>query len=421
MKAKSEGFTLIEMALVIIISGLLLAAGLESYKVYNNDQARKTTLENIQTVNSAIALFHAVYDRYPCPADITLPLGDPDYGRETNCDPRPVNPVAGTCFEGVCRADGRDADNDATTEDTILIGGVPLVTLQDADLVLTGIQNVWLGLSSREILDGYGRKLTYAVTERLVTEPTFNETLGAIKIEDEYGESLVNPEGSVHYVVVSHGDNGRGAYSEGGQLVGNDCTASGLPLPLPAPPGPPVSSGNTIEYENCNNDDLFVSALRATVEGNSYNDDIVNFQMFVGNDLWSYVPGNPDVPGSIYNLNPGNVGIGVIDPDSKLEVIGDIQADEVLAGEICDSTGNDCFPSSIIGGTGNPVQDTDPLTEELIGKKGMECDGANKAMTGIANGRPICESVLPDTIIGTCPPGKFMIGVSSLGNVVCEE
>lgn len=43
------------------------------------------------------------------------------------------------------------------------------------------------------------------------------------------------------------------------------------------------------------------------------------------------------------NISGGNVGIGVNDPSSKLEVDGNIEADEY-----CDRTGTNCVSASVL-------------------------------------------------------------------------
>ena len=428
MKNTERGFTLVELAVVMLVAGLLLAAAMQTYDVNLGDKARRETLDNIESVKSAVALFHAAHDRYPCPARLDLPLGHADYGKEIDCSGSlPVTPGA-----GVTRTTGRDADN-IVGGDGILIGGVPFVTLELSPNEFGVNETVKMDLSSQQILDGWKNKLTYAVSENLVQTATFNADLGAISVEDEFGTvggrnpSLVDPPGSVHFVVLSHGDNGRGAYTQNGVLVGNPCTGGAVTLPPPAPPGPPLSSGTTIEYENCNNDDLFISALKNDVIGNSYNDDITGFEVFVSADLWEFAPGTT-FPGSIRNKNAGNVYIGtpavLPDPDNaRLNVAGKVKAVQSISARLCSETGDDdCFEPGLIAGDGNHAKDTD--RPDPTGKRGMSCSDSSEAMTGIQEGRPNCASPFASfgsSLTDTCPGGKYMIGIKSNGTLDCEN
>ncbi len=449
MKDRQSGFTLVELSIVMLIAGIILSTMVKSYDLYQSDKPRKDTLERIEKINSEIAIFHAQFGRYPCPARLTAQPGDADYGQEIDCTNNipPLFPVATPI--GVDRTVSRDRtvmpsvvrdDNQDGVDDGILIGAVPFVT---RELDAAG-DPVRLDLSSEDILDGWSNKLTYAVSENLVKTDSFNESLGAISVEDEFGNgggrepSLVDPPGSVHYVIKSAGFNGRGAYTPGGQRIGGPCNAFTLPSPSPPnPPPPPVSSGVTVEFENCDDDDLFISALKNDVEGNTYNDDIVSFQLFISPDLWEYAPGvgaaGPTFPGSIRNRNIGNVYIGrpaLPDADDALVYAsGRLKSQAVRAVRVCGPTAvgapppDDCFEPGLLGGDGNRATENDPdVPGGVTGKRGMRCSSPNHAMTGIVNNEPVCAdpfsglSTVPDQ---TCPAGQFIKSINNDGTINC--
>lgn len=457
MKNRQSGFTLVELSIVMLIAGIILSTMVKSYDLYQSDKPRKDTLERIEKINSEIAIFHAQFGRYPCPARLTAQPGDADYGQEIDCTNNvpPLFPVVTPI--GVDRTlsmdrtvipfVARDANQDGV-DDGILIGAVPFVTRETVeDPPLSGIfVPVRLDLSSEDILDGWSNKLTYAVSETLVKTDSFNESLGAISVEDEFGNgggrepSLVDPPGSVHYVVKSAGFNGRGAYTPGGQPVGDPCTGGSVILPSPpAPPAPPVSSGETIEYENCDDDDLFISALKNDVEGNTYNDDIVSFQLFISPDLWEYAPGvgvaGPTFPGSIRNRNIGNVYIGrpaLPDADDALVYAsGRLKSQAVRAVRVCgiDGSVDDCFEPGLLGGDGNRATEVDPdVPGGVTSKRGLRCSNPNHALIGIVNNKPVCSdpfsglSSIPDQ---TCtgkgyPAGSFIVSITNNGDIICK-
>ena len=208
---------------------------------------------------------------------------------------------------------------------------------------------------------------------------SINDRQGAIFVNEEHGASLVDPPGSAHMVIVSHGDDGKGAYTEAGQIV-SPCTAGAM------------------DSENCDDDGVFISALRSVGSNAFYFDDIVVFRLWTMSNLWSFTPSNPD---NIYNRNPGNVGIGTDDPQQRLDVEGSIRAVSVHSSNYCDRAGTDCFPASVIGGAG------------------IRCTGGN-VMTGIRQNAAICSPVpLPPSFAGLCPSGQFVRGIQSSGGLIC--
>ncbi len=80
------GFTLIEVAISMMILGVIMASGLSAYQVYRQKQEMTKTTQVVQTVNQALQTFKSNFGRYPCPAPILEPRNSPNYGREVRCD-----------------------------------------------------------------------------------------------------------------------------------------------------------------------------------------------------------------------------------------------------------------------------------------------------------------------------------------------
>lgn len=80
------GFTLIEVAISMMILGVIMASGLSAYQVYRQKQEMTKTTQVVQTVNQALQTFKSNFGRYPCPAPILEPRNSPNYGREVKCD-----------------------------------------------------------------------------------------------------------------------------------------------------------------------------------------------------------------------------------------------------------------------------------------------------------------------------------------------
>ena len=421
-----EGFSLLELSMVIIITGFIIAGAAQYYQIYLRQSKDAETFEDIQLIRTAVAEYYTNHGRYPCPTDPSLPYDDPNYGLEM-CPGRNVAGVAvpnlalDACWGRLCRVESErsvDLDGDGTDDpQAVLVGGFPYrQMLREMDVDPTDIDPtdgidmmpVDYDFPGEQTLDSFANKFVYAVTETMTDQTTYNNNMGAVTIKDEFDESLVEPPDTAHYAVVSLGENGRGAYNIYGNLVGQDCDPSTVPATYD-PMNPSEVSQASIEYENCNSDSVFVSALKNEEQGDSFNDDMVGFEVWAATELWSPSPVNPV---HIYNINVGNVGVGVIDPAERFDVEGDIQASDVLAQQICDlSTGLACFDASAIGG-------------QIADGEGMSCP-AGSIMTGIELGGPICEEILPATtsFTGSCPAGppkQYAVGVRTDGSIICE-
>ncbi len=424
--SSERGFSLLEITIVVLITGLIISGLAQYYQIYLRQSKDQESFDNIQLIKTAIAEFYTDRGRYPCPTDPSLPPEDPNYGIEM-CPGKTIGGLAvpaigvGTCWRGLCRvASNRaiDTDGDGTNDiQTVLVGAFPIRSiLRDLSPDPTDVDPsdgtdmipVDYDFPGNQTLDAWKNKFVYAVTESMTDPLTYRNEFGAVTIKDEFGRSLVDPPDSAHYALVSLGENGRGAYNASGNIVGLSCD----PMTVPAmydPLNPGLRSQASIEYENCNQDATFISALKNEDIGDKFNDDMTAFEVWNATELWAPSPINPV---HIYNVNIGNVGVGVADPGHKLDVAGDIQASNVLGKDLCDSaTGTKCFDPAVIGG-------------EISNGDGMICAGANKAMVGIENGAPICADLIDPSLsfTGSCPAGppkQYAIGITNKGNLIC--
>jgi prepilin-type N-terminal cleavage/methylation domain-containing protein len=422
-----RGFSILEMAIVISIMGLIIAGLAQFYSLYLKQSKDDTSFDNIQLVKTAIAEFYTDRSRYPCPTDPSLPTTHANYGIEM-CPGRNVAGVAvpnipvGTCWGQLCRVlsdRAIDTNGDGTDDpQTVLVGAFPIRNMlrdmiaDPSDLDPSDgvdMMPVDIDFPGTQTLDAWRNKFVYAVTESMTDQTTYNNNLGAITVNDEFGRPLVDPVDSAHYAVVSLGENGRGAYNAMGNLVGDSCDPATVPA-VYDPMYPGITSQASIEYENCNSDSVFISALKNELMGDAFNDDMTAYETWAATDLWAPSPVNPV---HVYNVNIGNVGVGVTDPVQRLDVQGDIQAANALAQRFCNvSTGAGCFDTAVIAG-------------EIANGDGMKCP-AGYAMTGIENGAPICDfEVVPTgtSFSGTCPvgpPKQYVVGVRSNGTLICE-
>lgn len=349
-QVSQSGFTLVEMAIVIIIVGLLIAMFAPVYNTYRANIALQITKDNLAEVEYRIQAFRKKYGRYPLPASYTAKRGDPDavdlvmqgdpeYGYESDWngdgDPlyaqpfelpsnnftnnpdwdNPNDPNVGTtiyasntCNEGIC----------------IRLGNRQTLDLNPVDFVVDTVPRVRVGavpfraldLEEDQSLDGYGRRLTYAVVERLARATTYDETGGAIGITDSTGVSLIadidDPavESVAHFVLFSHGPNGYGAYTRDGRQLPCD--------------GDSIDLTNTV-CDGASGPAIFIADQTTTVADNTEFDDTFSSFLREMPPSWKFSESDP---GDIFIDIDGPVGIQTDEPQERLDVNGTVHADE---------------------------------------------------------------------------------------------
>lgn len=252
-RINANGFTMVEMAIVIIVLGVLIAGAIIFYDQWTKNERIRITNERIDVIQDAIQSFVQVNSFLPCPArlDAALdapPVGMPGtpgyipgYGEASNCN-EPVLPPG--IFEDIGRAG-----------EIIRIGAIPTRALSIPD---------------EYAADSWGNRFTFAITRAMAeSDVGYRTTRGAIFMRDATGNSVLNtggnslnqPDGLAMYVIASHGENGVGAY---------DIGSGALKLPC----------GSAQESENCDNDAFFKKTLlRADVQTNQQFDDRVIYEI----------------------------------------------------------------------------------------------------------------------------------------------
>ena len=398
-----QGFTLIEIAFVMLASALLMSTGLTMYRGYMNDKYTNESYQKLRLVDSAISLFINARGRLPCPSDPRIPITDLNAGREipiASCvflrDP---TTAPGTCQSGVCVVEGRDtdADSEALDGDPVLIGGLPFRDLKDAGSSSSA--------SQQDSIDPWGFQFTFAVSGYLTDQSKYRASFGAIDVRTEptvavpAGVSVVDPVSSSQYVVIGHGKNHLGAYTAYGQI------------------GFPCTPGVTRDSDNCDGNGSFTVGLRREANTVDYFDDTLFYNSYSLSMLWDFVGTTAD----IYNRNPGFVGIGTSTPTQQLDVAGDIKATTVTARNLCDKTdGSNCWSPDLLAA---PAASGLSLYCPSTGVPGMADVVVGIGPDGSVPPKPraLCGTVplVIPSLGSTCPAGQFVLSFNSAGVAQC--
>lgn len=235
---RERGFTLVEVAIVMLIGGILLATASTMLLSYLKKTEINTTQERLDQIDEALQLFLSLNGRYPCPARLNAAPDTANFGVEIS--ENGCNTVAPAADETIAAGGGRGGR-------LVRIGAVPVRTLN---------------LPDDFVRDAWGGRFTYAITESLAHPTTYNRDEGAIFVNDAAGNPVVTfpAAGTAHYIINSHGENNAGAYSASG--TGRfACTAG------------------TRETENCDDDATFVSTtIRSTGNNANLYDDFIRIR-----------------------------------------------------------------------------------------------------------------------------------------------
>ncbi len=381
----ASGFTLIELAIAILLIGLVVAPAVTLYHQYKVEKDWDTTEESLDNVLLSVGGYRSVYGRYPCPAPSTDVPGDVGYGHE-DCA---TTPVIGTCANGICRY----ASNIAGKE--VLVGTLPFKTLN---------------LQESESFDRYLNRFTYAVTRDLTDNTTFDLAGGGIGIVDLNGDSILQPDDTAHFTVISHGPNKIGAISRNG-VIGSACT-----------------NGSALEQENCDNNPVFASGEIA----DNY-DDRTFFYSSVAPSEWQFVTGTENI--QLKNTNSVALGAGVasnLGDGETLSILkttptspdtGFVKAeDNFLTDSLCEDNGTgttnaDCFETTLVAGS---LGGTGARLEVVSANHGMSCynsgSGQDEFLTGVQNKTAQCS----DEIFVTCPGGQLIKSIDANGRIDCD-
>ncbi len=390
-----RGFSLIELALVLVMAGLVITPAISIYHQQSVEDDWDRTEAHVNSSTDELGRFRSIHGRYPCPASETAAPGDLTYGHE-DCTVR----AAGACADGTCTFSSNIPGQ------LVLSGSLPFKTLN---------------MQERDSYDSYLSRLDYAVTLDLTSSTTFALDGGGISITDKSvtPQSIINPPDRAHFVVLSHGQNQYGSTTKSG-IDGLGCLG-----------------GSLVEQENCDLDATFVSG-----EIENDFDDRISFFSGIALAEWQTSETNID---EIHLKNATNLAIGasvatdlstaeqasvrtfaaqggsvIAFSDAENPGEGRFYSERLCEFDATSATVNTkCFSPPLFAGALTP---DGPLFEATTNPgSGMSCydpasPGSVRYLAGIQNGTANCV----DEIFISCPAGEFITGIDGDGKVICN-
>lgn len=275
--------TLVELSLVLTIVAILFAGGMGFFISQQNQDRINLTKQNIELLQQGLTIFLSQHGRLPCPASPDQSIYNPTFALEKT-----------SLSTGIltCNVTAHLLSN-SVSNDPQYYGAIPTRTL---------------GLPDEVMLDGWGNRIGYIVTQAFVNNHLTNAScvLGADALDDHSSTQYFcyrgQASGSTNnsttdlrvqnlmgttisddavYILISHGENGYGAF-RGSADTDIDATGTASSNTIRNIPPPLTNSGElrnldcNVSTGACNNGILNVSYVQNYPT--QYFDDMVVFK-----------------------------------------------------------------------------------------------------------------------------------------------
>lgn len=159
---KKSGFSLLELAIVIAISGMLMVGLMNFLNSMNTINRDNNNATKMQTVQKAINSFFGMQNRLPCPANPTLATTDANYGVEA-LDTNGLCEYTLTYNGSQVNAGFRNHVLSYRTGNTTFLANM------DHKIIFGTVPFRTLSLPESVMYDEYGNKITYIVGQGYAT------------------------------------------------------------------------------------------------------------------------------------------------------------------------------------------------------------------------------------------------------------
>jgi len=203
--SRSGGFTLVELAVLLVIISLVAVGALTMRENKAVVETSKDTLKHLHKLKLALGKYARANGHLPCPSDPKLTINDNNFGKDVRAD------ATADCSAAL----------ESYTPDTAIEG-------ECADKIFSGMVPIKeLGLNLDDMVDSWGRRITYAVGGNMTKTTTYDYASNAIKLLRKFkrastgstlttdgdgnttGDIVIAPVG---FILLSYGPDGVGAY-----------------------------------------------------------------------------------------------------------------------------------------------------------------------------------------------------------------
>ncbi|MEO5379110.1 MAG: type II secretion system GspH family protein [Magnetococcus sp. DMHC-6] len=226
------GFTLVEIAMVVMLIGIIASLGISSLTLKIKQTSYKVTEMRMEAIKETMIAYLRRNKRLPCPNlnNIAVPVI-----RSVTFDGL-EDSVSGVCT--------LPTDSTLTSSD---FGVLPYSTL---------------GLAREQVMDGWGNFFSYKISTAPINWTGEDRTI----FESDTGALILNSNSGYIVIVVSHGPNGDGAYTTKG-------TRNKLPSYVDAP-----DEYENIEDSSFGTDGNFIDSNLSTISP-EFDDIVIGLNM----------------------------------------------------------------------------------------------------------------------------------------------
>jgi len=230
---RTRGFTLVEISIVLVILALLAGTLFAMSSAMMSVQRGATTRAKLTAIDAALVSFVAINKRLPCPANGALNTGAEVFGTQGDPCSNQANGVVPWLALGLAASDIEDGWGTRITyrlDPYLARTGAMDMSLCDPAGTFFGTLPSDGNVPPRNTC-GLAGACSAATLNQCVTPAQFLSVKG-IPIRDAVGGTVLmdpalNPSTGAAYVLISHGENRSGGYSDVGILLAATIAAEG--------------------------------------------------------------------------------------------------------------------------------------------------------------------------------------------------
>lgn len=305
-----QGFTLLEMAIVIVIIGLAMTMLFQTTRGMRDLENRKLVQQKLDVIDAALVNFIVINKRLPCPANGTIASGALNAGVEI---PSPATGICNAATQiygvvpwvtlGLTEADAQDpwlARMTYRVDPALTQVTTRLMDMSNCDPSSLGFGGLGPGNTCKTPVppcvgtNGCTTPSEFLIGKGLDVWDGLNGAPGWAARQNNRSTGT-----GAAYVIISHGPNGSGAYNKSGASGPLYATQTGnLVIPNPSAP-PPTYTGGTNELPNYNGQVIAIPSTQLNTYRSAPLNDVVSLAHF--DDYLSH-------PTIISVLNKANLG-----------------------------------------------------------------------------------------------------------------